>query len=126
MRNPTPVRTRIMIAERGWSAKPQGIAVIAPPAPVGPIGIHVPSVVSKYLAPAARRDSSRTAPAETQSATRMTPQPITATAARLSRLPKSPLIATPKSGRTGINQISLSIASSPLQEVDLVHVGRAA
>src|SRR5258708_1961291 len=114
-----------MTAESGSSANPQVIALIVPAPLPGPIGIQVPKEVAKCRASSGRRDNSSTAPAERESARRPTPQPIRPTERRLRRRPNNPLIATPKSGRIGINQISFSIASSPLQEVDLVHVGRA-
>src|SRR5262245_26829403 len=120
MRKPTPVTTRIITAESGSSASAKGAANVPPPEAVA--GNHSQRFATKRGS--AIPASSRTAPAATRNESPTAPQAITPTAAFGRRRPISPQIRKPARGSSGTSGSAFSI--SPLQQIQLVHVGRLA
>src|SRR5262245_47300525 len=115
-----------MIAESGSSANPHSIVAGAPPGLTAPSGSHSPSETATWRDSSGRPDSSHTAPHDRRKARSTVPQAMAPTPRLPILFPSVPFTATPRSGRIGMSQISFAISPSPLEEVDLVHVGRAA
>src|SRR5262245_39045547 len=132
IRNPTPVTTSSITADKGSSTYVQS-TLSPPPSPSGPSTSHVHTVcVTRCAAASTSSPGSdagsdprpHTAPTDTTNDPSTVPQATTATARRDSRHDRSPVTTNPAKGNSGTTHNRRIIgAASPAQQADVVDVG---